>query len=270
MISRFAHQTRSQRLVAALATVMALPACAVNVESAPPLPYEADRRLERSLEIAPGTNVRIENLAGSLRMEPADGSILEVEAVVHAGGQQQDEADALAERIQLVLEESSGARVLRSAFPVDDDSEFYFPRDGESRFFFGMFDTSSTRLEYMGRRVRVSGRRSGRSASVWVDLLVRVPIGTRLEVLNAVGRAESASVSGEVRLEVHMGSIRWRDGEGTVALDTGSGSITVEGHRGEVVADTGSGRVEMSATWLWGASAMIRPPAWWSTLAAAA
>ncbi len=246
MTSKLANQISSRRQILALATVLALPACAVTVSSAPPLPFEAERRLERSLEVAAGTTLRIENLAGDFLVEPTDGTSVEIEVLVHAGGHEQDEANLLAERIQLALEEDGSTRVLRATYPVDDYSEFYYPGDSESHSFFGMFDTSSARLEYMGRRVRVSTRRAGRSASVWADFHVRVPSGTRLQVLNAVGEIQSASVSGEIRLEAHLGSIKSRNGEGSLVLDTGSGSITVDGHRGEVVADTGSGRVEMS------------------------
>ncbi len=235
-----------RRLILTLAPILALPACVVNAESAPPLPFEAERQLERRFEVAPGTTLRIENLAGGFSLGPTDGSNVEIDVLVHAGGHDQDEASALAERIELALEEDGDTRIVRATYPVDDYTEFYYPRDGDSHSFLGVFDTSSTRLEYMGRRVRVSTRRGGRSASVWADFHVRVPSGTRLQVLNAVGEMESVSVAGEVRLEVHVGAINSRDGAGTVTLDTGSGSITVDGHNGAVLADTGSGRVEIN------------------------
>ena len=245
MTSRFANQLLSRRQIVAWATVLALPACAVTVSSAPPLPFESERRLERTLEVAPGTTLRIENLAVGFSIERTDSSSVEIEVLVHAGGHEQDEANSLAEHIQLALEDDGNTRILRATYPVDDYREYYYPSDRESHSFFGVFDTSSARFEYMGRRVRVSTRRGGRSASVWADFHVRVPSGIRLQVLNAVGEIQSASVNGEVRLEAHFGSIKSQDGEGSVTLDTGSGSITVDGHRGEVLADTGSGRVEI-------------------------
>ncbi len=246
MTGTFHKDLSSSRLVLTLVTVLALSACVVNTESAPPLPFESERRIERSVEVAPGTMLRIENLAGGFSIEGTDASSVEIEAVVHAGGHDQDEASALAESVDLVLEEDGDTRILRATYPVEEYTEFYYPRDGESRSFLGMFDSSSTRLEYMGRRVRVSTRRGGQSASVWADFHIRVPRGTRLQVLNAVGAMESVSVVGDVRLEVHVGAITWLDGEGKVMLDTGSGSITVDGHSGEVGADTGSGRVEIN------------------------
>ena len=246
MSSRFANQFLSAYKITTLAIVLALPGCAMNAVSAPPLPFEAERRIARSLEVEPGTILRIENLAGDFSIEPADGPSVEIEALVNAAGNEQDEANAMAERIELTLEESRGMQVVRATYPVDDYTEFYYPGAGESHSFLGLFDSSSTRLEYMDRRVRVSTRRSGRAASVWADFRVRVPRGTQLQVLNAVGAMNSVSVSGEVRLEVHVGSIKARSGEGRAELDTGSGSITVEGHRGEVLADTGSGRIEIS------------------------
>jgi len=246
MSNRFANQPSSRRQIATLAIVLALPGCVVNAVSAPPMPFEAERRIQRSLEVPPGVTLRIENLAGGFWIEPADGPNVEIEVLVHAAGNEQDEANTLAERIELALEELNETQILRATYPVDDYTEFYYPGAGESHSLFGIFETSNTRLEYMGGRVRVSTRRGGRSASVWADFHVRVPRGTRLQVLNAIGAIDSVSLSGEVSLEVPVGSIKSRNGEGRVELDTGSGSITVEGHRGDVLADTGSGRVVMS------------------------
>lgn len=231
-----------------LTLVLALSAgCVITAEAGPPPDAWHERTLERSVRVPDGETLRLENLAGQVVVRPTDGAEVTIRADVRAGGDDEVAARELAEAIEFVSGERDGSPVLTLSYPVDRHTDFHYDRgEDDAPGFLSWFGGSNTQLRYQGRRVRVStGRRSG-AATVSADLEVGVPRGTRLRVLNAVGRARADGVVGDLALEVHSGSIVSRDGEGALSLDTGSGSVGVTGHRGDVAADTGSGGVEIS------------------------
>lgn len=104
---------------------------------------------------------------------------------------------------------------------------------------------SASFVEYLDERIRVTADR-GSAPAVRVDLVIRAPVGSKLDVRNVFGNATANAVSGELRLESNSGELRSIGGDGGLELDTGSGPVEVSGHRGSVAADTGSGSVKIT------------------------
>lgn len=231
-------------LVLAALTAVALLAGCVVVAEEPPLPAEAERVIEGSVRPAPGERIRVVNLAGRVRVEAADGAEASVVATVHAGGEEDAEARTLAGSVELLLERGDGVAGFELVYPVDRGRTFHYPGHGSNVSFFGM-GLSRTQLEYRGERVTVVSNRGGDAISLWVDLTVRVPAGTEVEIWHAAGDIEAEDISSGLVIEAQSGDVSVRGGSGAARVATGSGDVEVRRCDGAVVVTTGSGDVEV-------------------------
>lgn len=199
-------------LAALLALGLALPASA------------AERTLELRLDGA--QPVEIHNLVGDVRLVPGDGELV-IRARVRA------ESEALADQVGLRREERSGVVQVVVDYPPGVSRIRY---DGQE------FRRLDTRLDYQGRRIRVS---HSTGEQLRADLEISVPAGSRLKLRNAIGMLGAERVSGELALVTRFSHVRVSDGTGRLLADTGSGLIEIAAFRGDVVADSGSGRVSV-------------------------
>lgn len=79
-----------------------------------------------------------------------------------------------------------------------------------------------------------------------IDLEIKVPRQTRVEVDSGSGAVSVEGVEGSVEIDVGAGEVALRRVGPKVRVDTGSGSVLVEDCRGPVAVDTGTGRVEVN------------------------
>lgn len=239
---------RSHRLAAAAAALVPVLAsgCVVMAEPGPPPAAWSERTIEHAVRVPDGVTLQIENLAGEATLTATEGDEVTVRASVRAGGDDDAAARALAESIDFTVGERDGGPLLTLSYPVDRYTDFHYDRGGkDGDGILSWFGGSNTQLRYAGRRVSVSTTRRSGAATVRADLEIGVPRGTRVHLLNAVGRASAEGVVGDLGIQVHSGSVAASGGEGMLAIDTGSGSVDVDAHRGDVSADTGSGGVEV-------------------------
>lgn len=216
-------------------------ACVVGAEPEPPAAHH-ERVIEESVTVPEAGLLTIRNLAGVARLHASEGPAVTVRATVRAGGDDEEDARLLAERIAFSTQERRGDVELTVTYPVEEYSSFHYESDGSSGIL-SWFGGGSTRVRYMDRRVDVSTRRHASAATVHADLEIGVPAGVRLHLVNAIGRATAQGVAADLKLEVDSGEVSSSGGSGNLVLDTGSGSIEVDGHAGNVSADTGSGGV---------------------------
>ncbi len=184
-------------------------------------------------ESARGLDVR--NLIGDIRVERGteDGVHITAHATIEA--RTQEEADRLLGLIEYRTSDvGAGSRfdvfLSRKNFP-----KIYWS-NGRSIW----WGTAYT--EHLGERIRLT-RDPDEAPTVRVDLVIRMPVGARLDVDNHLGEIVAQGVSGELRLDGAGELLRSSGGEGRLTLDSGSGKVEVLGHRGYVNADTGSGSV---------------------------
>ncbi|MGH8401406.1 MAG: DUF4097 family beta strand repeat-containing protein [Gammaproteobacteria bacterium] len=226
-----------------LATLLfaAMPACAGNT---------ARQTLTRSLPVAAGTSVSVENLAG--RMEVSQGGAqLEVTATIVAGGKDQAAADALAKTIKLSVATSGGRVSVHVDYPVDQYDRYRYDRasgersdDHDDCLFGFLCGNSSSSLDYQGQQVRVYSRH-GDGVPLYVDVAVKLPAGTDADLINHVGFIKVSSVKDNLSLHSDSGDMQANQITGSLDIDTGSGDIGLADQDGAVVVRTGSGDVKV-------------------------
>jgi hypothetical protein len=238
---------RAYQLVLLLAAVSAaalLAGCVVVAEDAP-IAAQVERAVEVTAEPAAGGRLQVANLAGVVQIESAIGPQVRVLATVYGGGQDDAEAQSLADAIELTLEQEDELVRVVVRYPTERGTSFHYPHM-TGVFSFLAHDFLRTRLEYQGDEVTIVSRRSGGALSVWVDLVVQVPAGITVEIENAAGSVEADDLDSDLVVEAHSGDVRVTGGDGGARLATGSGDITVEDRAAAVAAATGSGDVTVS------------------------
>jgi DUF4097 and DUF4098 domain-containing protein YvlB len=194
----------------------------------------------RAWDFKPESNagLTVRNLIGDVRVLRGDtpGIRITANATVEAQGQ------AEAERLVGLIDYRTSDVGPGSRFDVrlsNDDFPAIYSKQGSTHWF------SSSHVEYLGERIRLVADRDD-APVLRVDLVIRAPVGAKVEVNNTFGDAAAEGFSGTLRLDGGGGRLSSTGGEGRVELDTGSGPVTVNGHRGSVSADTGSGAVKVT------------------------
>ncbi len=209
------------------------------------------RKLERQIDVAPGTVVEIHNLAGTVTLVPTSGGSLNLTADVHAEASAGSSAAALAEAIAFDVRERGGRTRIETRYPLDRHRRYHYPapgrQEGESNGWFGnLVGDGTTNITYLDTKVRVDRAPSSAAAIVWADIRAEVPAGVTIHFRNAVGRIESDGVEASQSLDTASGAILVTDSRGKLVADTGSGDVEVTGHAGDLAVDTGSGSVVLS------------------------
>ena len=187
-------------------------------------------------ESAQGLKVR--NLIGDIRVERGTGPGFHVTARATIDAQSQAEAERLLGLIEFRSSDIGAGSRFEVRYPREHFRKIYW--SGGSSSWWGLSYT-----EYLGQRIRLTADRDDAPA-VRVDLVIRAPVGSKLDVDNVFGEQVANGVSGELRLDGGSGLLRSTGGDGRLELDNGSGAVEVLGHRGVVDADTGSGSVTIA------------------------
>lgn len=169
---------------------------------------------------------QLQNLVGAVRLVPG-GDELVIRATVSA------DVPEIADQLRLATRERGGVLEVIVEYPEDLARIRY---DGDE------FQSLNARLEYQGRKLRIS---SSGGERVRVDLEIEVPAEARLGVRHGIGPISAEQVNASLALATRHGHVSVMDGLGRLRADTGGGRVTVAGFRGDVLADTGSGRVRI-------------------------
>lgn len=187
---------------------------------------------------APDARLQVDNLLGTVTLEPATDGGFHVTATVTTEADSDAEADALARAVEFGSKDAGAKSTFQVLLPKDPFDVVYDERAARSSLF------GRSYVDYLGTRREISGDAS-KAVKVRVDLKVRVPGSTKLSVNNRLGPIEARGVEADLSLDTGRGSIATRDGRGSLSADTGSGAVAVANHEGDVNADTGSGDVSI-------------------------
>jgi hypothetical protein len=157
------------------------------------------------------------------------------EATVEAGGARVARVEAGAGALRVEGRAGATAVVVRGTACASRD---------------GLLDDIQVRAERQGDIVQVKTDFPENSwfsgGSAWLDLVIEVPAGLAVEVVDGSGEAEIASVA-SVRVKDGSGELRIRDVTRDVHVRDGSGEVSIEGVGGSVTVDEdGSGGIEVS------------------------
>lgn len=216
------------RFTAALALLAAsLPALAASAT--------VTRAWQFKPEASAGLAVR--NLIGDVRVERGTEAGFHVTARASVEAGSQAEAERLAGLIDYRTRDVGAGSRFDVRFPRE-----HFPKVRHAGAGASWWQVAY--VDHLGERIRLTSDRD--APAVRVDLVIRAPVGARLEVDNAFGEAVANGFSGELKLDGTRSLLSSTDGEGKLELDNGSGPVEVVRHRGSVLADTGSGGVRIS------------------------
>jgi hypothetical protein len=194
----------------------------------------------RAWQFKPESNagLAVRNLMGTVRVERGATPGFHVTATTTIEAPSQAEADRLIGLVEFRTSDVGPGSRLDVRLP-----RAHFPKIYSERGADGWWSVSY--VEHLGERIRLVGDQ-GDAPAVRIDLLIRAPAGSKLDVDNTFGDAIAQGYSGTLRLDGGSGLLSSLGGEGEVELDNGSGKVIVSGHRGRVVADTGSGSVNIT------------------------
>lgn len=185
------------------------------------------------------TGLRLENLAGRLLLERADGKALELRATVRADAYGDLEAREVAQLLELSIEREGERIVVKALYPLDRYERYRYG-DAEGGLFSG-----STQTRVGDRKVRISMGRKGDGLPLWVDFQLRVPAGVDCDLRHLVGSVKTQALIGDLNVDCASAEIAIARHEGDVLVDSGSGDIRVESQRGSLRLDTGSGDIKV-------------------------
>ncbi len=194
----------------------------------------------RAWQFKPQSNagLTVRNLMGTVRVERSTASGFHVTATTTIEAPSQADADRLIGLVEFRTSDVGPGSRLDVRLPRE-----HFPKIFSERGADGWWSVSY--VEHMGERLRLVGK-PGEAPAVRIDLLIRAPVGAKLDVENTFGDATAQGYSGTLRLEGGSGLLSSAGGEGEVELDSDSGEVIVSGHRGRVVANTGGGSVKVT------------------------
>jgi DUF4097 and DUF4098 domain-containing protein YvlB len=217
------------RVVAALAlAAVHLPAVAASAT--------VTRAWQFKPESVQGLKVR--NLIGDVRVERGTDPGFHVTARATIDASSQAEAERLLGLIEYRTADVGPGSRFDVRMPREHFPKIYW-RGGSSGWW------SVSYVEYLDERIRLTADRD-EAPAVKVDLVIRAPEGSKLDVSNVFGESSANGVAGELRLDGGSGLLRSTGGVGRLELDNGSGAVEVTGHQGKVGADTGSGSVTIA------------------------
>jgi DUF4097 and DUF4098 domain-containing protein YvlB len=266
-------------------TRLALGALSCALALSLPAAAAESREVKKTVPARTGLTVEVENLAGTVRIEAATGSDVEIVAQLHAEGDDDAETKKLLSLLDVAFEDSGSRVGARAKYPIDSYGTIHYPdprHRAEEHGFLSFLGIDRSTVRYQGRRVTVVSGRRRHAPTLYADFRLRVPAGVSVSVRHAVGlvtgggvkgatavEAQSADVKlhgigggleirtgsgdvlvrdvgGESRVETGSGDVSFDGARGAAALHTGSGDVTLKNVRGDVKASTGSGDVTLT------------------------
>ena len=240
---------KPRHITGILLAVALLGACATTMAK-PPASYH--RTIEQTENVTPATRLSLENLVGHVEVSQG-GAQLKVNAVVVAGGDNADQARALADTIKLSVQRDGDNLVMHVDYPVAAHDMYQYIPDNADKSqhqgirIFGLHfgsSTSNTSLRYQDRDVRVH-QGSDHGVPLHVDLQVQLPAGLHAEISNHVGSIHAQQINNSLSLKTDSGDIDGSDIGGELAIHTGSGDSRINRLRGSLHARAGSGDVTL-------------------------
>ena len=209
---------------------------ALLAASAPSIAATATTQRDWQFEGSQPAGLELDNFIGDLRIERGAGAGFQVSVTVTGEAASDAEARSIVEAVEFRVRDAGASSSFAVVLPSEKFPVIHYRGAPQGWFGGRMY------ADYLGEKRRVTGE-ADEGVRVRVDILVRAPVGARLDARNIFGDAQAEGFSGELKLDGASGRLGSRNGEGRLVLDSGSGEVEVATHAGQVSADTGSGPV---------------------------
>lgn len=223
-----------------------LPGLILLLLAAPAVPLSAateraEREVEKTHPVDDLERVRVEQLAGPVRVRVGSEDEIRVRALVRAGAQDADEVERIVEKGGLELDPEGNRLRVRPRLPLDEYSTYYYEPPGREG---GGFNRNA---QFADQDVTVQSRtRWGRGIDLHHEIELIIPPGMGVDIQQQVGRVDVEGVSGPLRLRMRGEQAELRDLRGPLDIETGGGRLRLAGHEGEGRIRSGSGEMHLS------------------------
>ena len=166
-----------------------------------------ERTVEKSFTVQPGARLTVSTSGGEIRVSPSGDSVIKVVAKEHIHASSEADADALLQKLELVIEQRGNEVVATAAY-----------KDGVG-FHFGSWPP------------------------VQVDFTVSVPKSTSVDLKTSGGDVVVGDLDGAVRAHTSGGEIELGKIGADIDASTSGGSVRLDEGRGTVKLSTSGGNI---------------------------
>lgn len=188
-----------------------------------------ERTVEKSFQVQPGAHFTASTSGGEIRVTPSADSVIKVIAKEHIRAGSQAEADALLEKLDLVIEQHGNDVVATAAY-----------KDGVGLHFGSWPPVQVDFVVTVPSRTSVDLKTSGGDVAVG-DLDGSVKART------SGGEIELGKIGADIDASTSGGSVRLDEGRGVVRLSTSGGNITAGHAAGPANLRTSGGDIRIDA-----------------------
>ena len=191
----------STRIVISLLTIFCLAAGALEGKV-----YEY--QYQKIIDVEPGLELTIANANGSVTLTTNNDGKLKVDAVKNIFGESREEADLVADHVQIEVSGGEGHFTIQPQYlKIHNRSPSFWQK--------------------------VLGK-AGEPSYGSIDFIISVPVDCNTDIYNASGNIEAAGVRGRLLVSGTAGDVTVRDHQGDIDITTTSGKLTLKDIEGNI------------------------------------
>ena len=241
MRSRLSHSVA----IAWLAAAIVLP-----VTSSAEAREEVTKSFDRTLKVSGTPTLNVDHRMGDLRVRAHASGELRIHATIHVSADSRAEATMIADRIQVDVQESSGAITVTTRYP-DDLTIRERQRGGRNRdlsfsvdYDFLVPERLPVNLRNRFGDVAVTGMKGGASIVNASGRVTAVDGGGRFDIENRFGTIEAARLAGDLVIRGANGPVSATGITGAVTVSNRFGDVNLVTINGDATIVNANGRVE--------------------------
>ncbi len=188
---------------------------------------EYTRTFDKTIPVHAGVRIMLEHKLGDITIHTHNSPEVVIHADIRVSARNQQDAKALADRIDILIDSSSSVLSIRTRYPERSESIFGNNTSYSVRYDVTIPESSPLDLHNSFGAVSVTGVKAGSNiTNSHGDLAFRDGQGTqRLE--NSFARIDVSNNAGDVTVEGSNGAVSARDVNGAVGIRNRFGDVTV-------------------------------------------
>lgn len=204
------------------------------------------RDFNKTVTLNPGQSVRIEHKFGEIKVHGESGRDVKIYASIRAQASSHDEAQSFADKIQIIVEQTSTGVSIRTVYP-DEKGWFHISKHSSwsVSYDIGMPEDAPLNARNSYGSVEVTRVRGALDIENGFGSLTVRDVGPA-HLTNSFGSIELTGASGNSIVNNKNSSVQVSDVKGTLDAQNRFGSITVRSIQGAVTINGGNGAVTLS------------------------